>query len=240
MNKTYIFDHWEIRGHGGGAWETLSKSQCACFRPYADLDVHAVYKEYNAEPEVSLKTGRKDGADYTFGFISEWWVPRNWDLLSVGIKVADNDRLRYWDNASMGRIAVRSTPLMNYTARLGYLSTTLGGGYKPYAIMEHMMQNWGFSANREGKDFAADVITYSVDKSYYSGLKTVFYEVGKKAKSNWQYVFAYVEARDPNGKRWLYYTDPIQMRFNEWNECNRFVGSHPEADGKCSKVQYAN
>lgn len=244
--KTNIFDHWEIANHGQNNWETVSTQRVISFKIYQTIDLRAVYKPYNAEPMISLRTGQAANKDYTLAFISKWWVPSNWQILSIGMKIGDNDRLRYWSNASMGRIAVNDYPLMNYKKKvLGVSLGTWGGGYRPVTLMRNMMQGVGFSANRNGQTFAANVDSRTLRTLVYSGQQSETLNVGKKHKGDWQYVFAYVEVRDPLNNHFIYYTDPVQMRYSEWEECNRVVGTIIDPNTgkqtqKCSIDMYCN
>ena len=243
--KTNIFDHWECAFHDKNDWETVSYKQTISFQVHNDIDLRAVYKPYSAEPNITLRTGRTNGKDYSLTFMDWWWVPPNWQVISAGMKIGDNDRLRYWSNASMGRIAVNDYPLMNYEKKIAGVSLgNWGGGYRPVALMRNMMSGTGFSANRDGIAYAANVDSRIVPNALRDGNQVEELNVGKKHKGDWQYVFAFVEVRDPLNNHFIYYTDPIQMRYEEWDECNQLVGTQFDENGKetkpCSKDMYVN
>ena len=172
-----------------------------------DIDVHADYKDLITEPLVSLQSTRRD--NNILYYRAEWRLPQNWQILSAGIKIANNNRLRYWENNTSGM------------RQPWVIETELMGPYTKYDIMEHMMLNWGLTANKQGKDFQADVISITSSNPKQKSSVSVEYTIHDK--NEWQYVLGYVEVLNPKGEKYLYYTDPIQMRYKKENECNRTV-----------------
>lgn len=205
-----IYEGCELQNKNSAKISMSSKNNLS-ITPYQDTDIFIKYGNAITKPTVTLKSDYKKNSDNTLQYTIDWRIPKDWKIVSSGIKVADNNRMRAWYNNynGMRQPAVYTFNLMKY--------------YSYWDMMTHMIENKGLSAHKDGYTFKADVL--SVDCPNPPGEGSFFVNYTISDKGAWQYVMAYVEVRDPSNNCFLYYTDPAAMRYKEKSECQVTVKS---------------